>query len=140
MIRETNIKGSQKDMYEAIKIFLSGEDVEIKTSCYDDEKDTCFERTRLLEAEDIITFCDERIEALNKRNSKPNKKQLENEDIKIKILSILENAEKGMTITEITKAMNNEYSFNKISSLVTQLKRDEKVLRTEEKKVAYFEV
>jgi predicted transcriptional regulator len=88
-------------------------------------------------------FCQHEIELLNKKNSKTSgkltKTQKENEAIKAEILEGLEGK---MTITEMTKnipaieGMTNQ----KVSALVRQLVKEEKVVRTEEKGRAYFEI
>lgn len=88
-------------------------------------------------------FCQHEIELLNKKNSKTSgkltKTQKENEAIKTEILEGLEGK---MTITDMTKkipaieGMTNQ----KVSALVRQLVKEEKVVRTEEKGRAYFEV
>jgi predicted transcriptional regulator len=88
-------------------------------------------------------FCQHEIELLNKKNSKTSgkltKTQKENEAVKAEILEGLEGK---MTITEMTKripaieGMTNQ----KVSALVRQLVKEEKVVRTEEKGRAYFEI
>jgi uncharacterized protein YdaU (DUF1376 family) len=88
-------------------------------------------------------FCQHEIELLNKKNSKTSgkltKTQKENEAIKAEILEGLEGK---MTITEMTKnipaieGMTNQ----KVSALVRQLVKEEKVVRTEEKGRAFFEI
>lgn len=64
-----------------------------------------------------------------KRNSKPTKMQLENEETKKDILVAL--AEKPMTAAEIGEACG--ISTNKASALAKQLTDDKKVTRTEVK-------
>ena len=70
---------------------------------------------------------------------KPTKTQVANEGFK-KI--ILDNMESGRlyTITEITKEMpfGEELSSQRVSALVKQLKDSGSVVRTEEKRKAYF--
>lgn len=88
-------------------------------------------------------FCQHEIELLNKKNSKtsgkPTKTQKENEAIKAEILEGLEGK---MTITDMTKnipaieGMTNQ----KVSALVRQLVNENKVVRTEEKGRAFFEI
>jgi DNA-binding transcriptional regulator GbsR (MarR family) len=56
------------------------------------------------------------------------------------ILEVLTTNGTRMTNGEITKALDNKYSANKVSAMVKKLKDGGDVIRTEEKKVAYFEV
>lgn len=89
---------------------------------------------------DLVEFINHEIELLNKKNSSPKKptaKQVENEKIKDEILSILTNGK--MTVTEITTALNREdVSPQRVSAIITQLKEDNSVVRTVEKRKAYF--
>lgn len=72
-------------------------------------------------------------------SSKPTKRQVENEQIKGEILETLLRAEGRMTVKEITEAIGKEeVTHNRVTALLTQLKKAEKVIREEEKKVAYF--
>ena len=73
-------------------------------------------------SEDIKDFCRKEIAILEKKNAnrKPSKNQTANEEIKTKILDVLEGS-KPMTCTEIMTAFNGEYSLNKIVALMTQL-------------------
>lgn len=99
------------------------------------------------EVEDMQIFIDfltrER-ELLEKKSSKstPTKTQLENENIKNVIVEVLTESDRPLTITEIQKANTGleVLSNQKISSLLTQLKEENRVVRTEEKKKAYFSV
>ena len=73
-------------------------------------------------SEDIKDFCRKEIATLEKKNAnrKPSKNQTANEEIKTKILDVLEDSE-PMTCTEIMNTFNGEYSLNKIVALMTQL-------------------
>ena len=73
-------------------------------------------------SEDIKDFCRKEIAILEKKNAnrKPSKNQTANEEIKTKILEVLEDSE-PMTCTEIMNTFNGEYSLNKIVALMTQL-------------------
>lgn len=70
-------------------------------------------------------------------NGKPTKTQIENVVHKEKILNFLETVERA-TITEIMKGLPIEISNQKVSALVKQLINDNKVVRIEEKRKAYF--
>lgn len=68
---------------------------------------------------------------------KPTANQVANEGLKSEIIAILGTCER-MTVTEITKSLNGDYTSQKISSLVRQLVSNGCVARTEEKRKAYF--
>ena len=88
--------------------------------------------------EDEAKFIAERKELHEKKNAtrKPTKAQAENEEIKAKILEVMESG-KAYTVTEIQKAVGLE-SNQKASALVRQLKESDLVIRKEEKGKAYF--
>lgn len=97
--------------------------------------------------EDIVKFAQGRIEVLNRKASgkKATKTQKENEDIKTRILQILTENDKPMSVTE----MLNTGRFNdfektitnqKVSALLRQLILAEKVEKKVEKKVSYFSI
>jgi len=94
---------------------------------------------------ELVKFIEHELELLAKKNSaekKPTAVQVANEGIKAVILETL--AENGglMTISEMQKANAElgELSNQRISALVRQLKDDEKVVRVEEKRKAYFKI
>ena len=74
--------------------------------------------------------------AKKRSSSKPTKTQVENENLKDKILEVLANADKSMTATEIGEALG--VSVNKASALLSQLKEDNSVVREVVKRKAYF--
>ena len=88
-------------------------------------------------------FIEKRIEITKKKNAggentKPTKTQLENEGIKGTILSVLTTT--PTTITNLVKshAELSGYSNQKISALLTQLLKENKVERTEVKGRAHY--
>ena len=89
-------------------------------------------------SEDEVKFLEERAELHAKKNSsrKPTKVQAENEDIKAKILEVME-VDKAYTVTEIQKAVGLE-SNQKATALIRQLKECDLVVRSEVKGKAYF--
>lgn len=91
---------------------------------------------------DYVAYLENELNLLNKKNSykstKLTKNQAENEKIKDQILEVLKVSDKAMTATEIATAIN--VSVNKASALLTQLKEDNSVIRTVEKRKAYFSV
>jgi len=93
---------------------------------------------------ELVEFLDHEIELLNKKaNTKtPSKTQIENENTKNVIVNVLANGNKPMTITEIQENDSTlaTLSNQKISALLTQLVKDNKVVRTVDKKRAYFTI
>ena len=91
---------------------------------------------------DLVEFLNHEIELLNKKASvkTPSKTQIENEGLKNVIVNVLTNAEKPLTISEITNADNElvGLSNQKISALLIQLIGSNQVIRTSDKKKAYF--
>ena len=92
--------------------------------------------------EELVAFIDHEIELLNKKNSrtgKPTKTQVENEAIKAQIVSILERVGKPMTVTQLlAESELADLSNQKVSALLTQLRKTGEVVRTIEKKVAFY--
>ena len=93
---------------------------------------------------DAVKFLTGRAEQTAKKNAgggggerKPTKTQVENEGIKAQILDVMGNAEGRMTVGELMKELAIE-SNQKVTSLLTQLRKDGKVVRVEEKGVAYY--
>ncbi len=91
---------------------------------------------------EVVEFCKHEIELLNKKasykSSKPSKKSVENEGIKGRIVEILGSADSPLTISEIRDSLGEDFTSQKISALLTQLIKAETVVKTYEKKVAYF--
>ena len=88
-----------------------------------------------------IDFIDHEIELLEKKNGnrKPTKAQAENEGIKTSILEGMEMG-KSYTITDLIKAIPsiNDFTNQRVSALVRQLKEANLVDRQEVKGKAYF--
>lgn len=93
--------------------------------------------------EELLNFIAHEVELLDKKNSrsgKPTARQMENEKIKTSILTILE-CGKPLTVSQIMATLNDSNLSNqRVSALLTQLKDVEKVIRTVEKKVAYYSI
>ena len=100
------------------------------------------ESTEIDNKKELLDFITHEVELLNKKNSrsgKPTARQIENEKIKVTILSILGGIGKPMTITQLLAEIgNSELSNQRVSALVTQLKDSGEVVRTVEKKVAFY--
>ena len=94
-----------------------------------------------IEGFDVVEFLEDRkAKSLSKKSSKTPEQIAENDKIKATIMTILE--DKEMQNKDITKFVNKEleaeYSANKISRMIQEMIADNKVVRTEVKKVAYF--
>ena len=97
-----------------------------------------------LKYDEYVKVMEHELELLEKKNSgdrKPTETQIANEGIKSVIVALL--TEKGrMTISEMQKA-NTELaplSTSKITSLVGQLIKSDLIVRTEDKRKAYFSI
>ena len=91
---------------------------------------------------ELVAFIDHEIELLQKKSSskKPTKTQEANEGIKAVILEVLNN--EGMTASEVLSA-SAEFegmSNQKISALLNQLVKDEKVVKFLDKKKSLFKL
>lgn len=102
-------------------------------------------REIVIEDEALVAFVDHEVELLNKKNSAPKAptaKQLENEDYKSMILSHMGDGK--MTVSEIVDTIFGgagiEITNQRASALVTALVNDGKLIRTVEKRKAYFSV
>ena len=96
------------------------------------------EKAKGVLSEEEIKFLEERAEMHSKKNAnrKPTKAQAENEEIKAKILEVMESG-MAYTVTYFQKAVGLERN-QKASALVRQLKESDLVIRKEEKGKAYF--
>lgn len=90
----------------------------------------------------LVDFINHELELLDKKNSadkKPTAQQTANDSIKV---AILDNMVEGKmyTITDIIKTVPEcaELTNQRVSALVRQLKDEGKVVRTEDKRKAYF--
>lgn len=90
----------------------------------------------------VLDFAKHELELLDKKASSktPTKTQLENENLKEVIVKVLTDLAKPSTISEITNANEKlvDLSNQKISALLTQLINANVVVRTSDKKKAYF--
>ena len=92
--------------------------------------------------EDERNFIKHELELLAKKNSaekKPTAVQVANEGLKSAILDFMVEGQK-YTITDLMKSVPElaDLSNQRVSALVRQLKDSELVIRTEEKRKAYF--
>lgn len=90
----------------------------------------------------LVDFINHELELLAKKNSadkKPTAQQTANEAIKSAIVEAME-ANRLYTVTEIQKSVDEcaELSNQRVSALLRQLKDDGVIVRTEDKRKAYF--
>lgn len=90
---------------------------------------------------ELVAFIDHELELLDRKNAKsdaPTKKQIENNGIKAEILASI--GTEPMTITEMcgSLACLEGLSNQKVSALVKQMTLDGLLVRTVEKRKAYF--
>ena len=93
-------------------------------------------------SEEIIDFLNHEIELSKKKSSVKTKTQKENEVLMEVVFNALAEVGKPMTVSELMSA-NEEIgamSNQKVSALLKKLKEDERVVRVEDKKKAYFSV
>ena len=95
-------------------------------------------------AEVLTAFINNEIALLDKRaaNKTASKTQVENENIKAKILDALTEIDKPVTISELQTLAPElaVYTNQKLSALLTQLKANNLVTKTIEKKKSYFSI
>lgn len=97
---------------------------------------------------ELVAKIDHEVELLTKKAltpSKPTTRQTENVALRAEILEILANAPCPMNIDEIvTEVDASKYgdpvTNGRVSSLLTLMKKDGKVVRTEDKRKAYFAI
>ena len=104
-----------------------------------------FESIRAIVADhpELVAFCDHEIELLDaRRNSprKPTKVQEANEILKNEIVMALTFSTEPVTIPELVKICDAlaGCTNQKISALLTALRKEHKVMRTYVKRIAYF--
>jgi hypothetical protein len=98
---------------------------------------------------DILAFIEHEVELLNKKSSsgKATKTQELNVELSGIVLNVLAGASAPMSVAEVMSAVDTTFtekgvvaSNQKVTSLLTKLLNDGKVVRTTEKKKAYFSV
>lgn len=94
--------------------------------------------------DDLVTFCEDRIDKLSKKSTstKPSKNQIANESIKETLVSILTELDNPSTVSEIMTDPRIEVgtSNQKITSLLIQLVKEQRVVNTKEKGKSYYAV
>ena len=93
---------------------------------------------------DLVEFVDHELELLEKKANRTGttKTQKENEVIKTKIIDALVRIATPVSITELQEQDEEmaQYSNQKISALLTQLIKEEKVVRNKDKKKSVFTI
>ena len=93
-------------------------------------------------SEEIIDFLNHEIELSKKKSNVKTKTQKENEVLMEVVFNTLVEVGKPMTVSELMSA-NEEVgamSNQKVSALLKKLKEEERVVRVEDKKKAYFSI
>lgn len=91
---------------------------------------------------EIVNFLNNEIKLLNKKSNVKTKTQKENEVLMEVVFNALAEVGKPMTVSELMSA-NEEIgamSNQKVSALLKKLKEDERIVRVEDKKKAYFSI
>jgi len=91
---------------------------------------------------EMVEFIDHEIEMIQRKNarksSKPTAKQVANDALIVEIKTVLADSDAGMTATEVAKALDGEYTTQKISALLRKCVESGEVVKAYEKKVARF--
>ena len=99
---------------------------------------------KVAENAELVKFIDHEIELLDRKNSADRKlsgNALANVGLREEIIEILsKNPEHLFTATEVQKAMKDEYSNQRISALLKQLKEEGKVEKIQDKRKSYFKL
>ena len=100
------------------------------------------EGANVQDVETIVEFLNHEIELVSKKRNGQTKVQKANEGLIEVIYNAIAEAEKPVTVTEIYEMVKSDEitSPQKVSALVKKLVDAERVVRTEEKKKAYFSV
>lgn len=128
---EKTIKFTKSDRFTALLSYL------------EDHPDAVFATPKgELTADQMAEFVQHELELLEKKNSadkKPTAQQQANAAIQTAILEGMEDG-KPYTITELIKSIDAcaDLTNQRVSALMRQLKEDGKVIRTEDKRKAYF--
>lgn len=92
--------------------------------------------------DDLITFCEDRIDKLSKKSSstKPTKTQVANESIKETLVTIITELDNPVTVSEILTDARIEVgtSNQKITSLLTQLIKEKRIDNFKDKGKSYY--
>lgn len=90
--------------------------------------------------EELVDFLTHQIELLAKKSNVKTKVQKENEELVEVIYEKLLEIGRAVTVTELVQAFDGVYTNQKLSALLRGLVNAQRVVRTEEKKKAYFSI
>ena len=128
-------KLTKRDMFSALRELISVNEYSLVI--------TKGEKEIEVSPEAAVEFLENEIHLLdnkNKADRKPTAKQTANEEVKNAILAYLTNCGEGRTVSDIMKNVPEcaDFSNQRASALVRQLKDEGKLEREEIKRVAYF--
>lgn len=99
---------------------------------------------KVAENGELVQFIDHEIELLERKNSADRKlsgNALANVALKEEIMEIVSSEpDRLFTATEIQKAMKGEYTNQRVSALLKQLKEEGKVEKIEDKRKSFFKL
>lgn len=100
-------------------------------------------REIVIDNAEMVAFIDHELELLNRKSSaerKPTKTQIENESYKANILAYLTEVDTMLTIKELQAGIPEiqNLSNQRITHLLTALRKEDKINREYVKKVPYF--
>lgn len=100
--------------------------------------------TNAPEKEALIAGLEHEIELLARKNASGERKltatQKANEGVKEAIINVLAENGEQMTVTEIVKVIDGDYTNQKISALIRQLIADGKVEKVVDKRKSFFKL
>ena len=128
-------KLTKRDMFSALRELISVNEYSLVI--------TKGEKEIEVSPETVVEFLENEIHLLDNKNKvdrKPTAKQTANEEVKNAILAYLISCGEGRTVSDIMKNVPEcaDFSNQRASALVRQLKDEGKLEREEVKRVAYF--
>ena len=124
-------KITKKEMFNVISNYLSDNAIEIIGKVEEQEITLAM----------ALEFIDKELAQLEKKSSSRNSaKNAENEKLKEEILATMEEIGKPARLSEIIAKNPELGSQNKVNAMLTQMKQDGVIIRTLDKKAAYFSI
>ena len=101
-------------------------------------------REMVIDNAEMVEFIDNEIERLSRKSTskKPTKTQIENEGFKADILETLTRLDRPVTIAELSENCESiaELTNQRITHMLTALRKDGKVARTMVKRIAHYSI
>ena len=101
-------------------------------------------REMVIDNAEMVEFIDNEIARLNRKSTskKPTKTQIENEGFKADILETLTRLDRPVTINELCENCESiaELTNQRITHMLTALRKDGKVARTMVKRIAHYSI